>query len=90
VAGEAAATRGSQTRIKLVDKRTGRTVYDHRRPAPPDTVEIQGDPERGVVSMLMQGGRVTLKFGKPKEAAPPKGEVPPKTEPGAKTDSPKK
>ncbi len=82
--------RGSQMRIKLVDKRTGRTVYDHRRPAPPDTFEIQGSPEQGVVTMLMQGGRVTLKFGKPKEAAPPKGDVPPKTEPAAKTDSPKK
>jgi outer membrane protein assembly factor BamB len=70
--------RGTQTRIKLVDKRTGRTVYDHRRPAPAETIEIQGDPERGAITMLMQGGRVTLKFGQPKEAAPPKSETPKK------------
>ncbi len=76
---------GGQMRIKLVDKRTGRTVYDHRRPAQSDTFELQGDPEQAMVTMVLPSGRVTLKF------APPKAkEAPPKSDPAPKTDLPPK
>jgi outer membrane protein assembly factor BamB len=77
---------GGQIRIKLVDRRTGRTLYDHRRPGAPDTVEISGDAKEGVVLLQLPGGRVHLKFGaKPQEMSPT-----PKTGSEPAAESPKK
>jgi hypothetical protein len=88
-------------RIRLVDKRTGRTIYDRRRLAQPDTLEIQGHPEQGLITLQLPPGRdpstgklqatrVNLTFGKPKEKEATPQSDPPKRDPAAKPRPPKR
>jgi hypothetical protein len=65
-------------RIKLVDKRTGRTIYDYRRQGQPDAIEVQGDPEQGLIVLHLPGGRVNLRFPTlPSNKGPAPLEAPP-------------